>query len=174
MKVSPDQLAACLALASPNPRTGNELFVRQRRTAKKRAASPAPLDWSISFTVPIKVESESNLRDSHWSVRHKRHRSHQDAVRAAILVQGLSGWVPPSSPVKCELVRLGGHFLDSGNLEISFKGCQDGIAAHVLGCDDGDRSKVEWEYRQEPGSEVPSVRVTIRGRIGRTTPPPTP
>lgn len=64
-------------------------------------------------------------------------------------------------PCKVRLTRIGPKALDSDNLAGALKFCQDAIARR-LEVDDGDTSKVTWEYRQMPvGIRDYGVKVEI-------------
>lgn len=139
----------------------------QRETCKPRRKrtvssvySPMPLEWSVRFTVPVIVVSEANT-PGHWSARHRRFQAQKRGVDAALLIQGLKAWSPPSWPVRVELTRSGGKTLDSDNLAGAFKGVQDAVAAW-LKCDDGDAAKVTWHRTQEKDGPA-GVTVTVWG-----------
>ena len=100
----------------------------------------------ISLSIPVKLVSEANMRE-HWAIKNKR-KKHQQMVVAYALT-GLKRDIP-AFPVHVVITRVGVRKLDPDNLAGSFKHVQDGIAK-VLGCDDGDESKVTWEYRQRKG-----------------------
>jgi hypothetical protein len=72
----------------------------------------------------------------------------KDAVKLALV-----GVIPPPHmpPVRVRLVRVGGKRLDPDNLARSLKAVQDVVADNLLGCDDGDASRVRWSYHQRPG-----------------------
>lgn len=94
---------------------------------------------------PIRAVAGSNARE-HWTVRAKRAKEHR---QAAMVVK------PVELPVIVILTRFGPRKLDSDNLAISMKMVRDGIADR-LGVDDGDETKVRWEYAQakSPGYSV--------------------
>lgn len=103
----------------------------------------APTDYKALGTVvqtvrlPVRAVNGSNQRE-HWRVRDQRAREHK---HAALMVK------PVALPVIVILTRFGPRKLDTDNLAISCKHVRDGIAAR-LGVDDGDESKVRWEYAQ--------------------------
>ena len=97
-----------------------------------------------SLSIPVKLVSEANMRE-HWAIKNKRKRTQQAVVAYALL-----GCKLPPLPVHVVITRVGVRKLDSDNLAGSAKGVRDQIAK-VLGCDDGDESKVTWEYRQRKG-----------------------
>lgn len=100
----------------------------------------------ISLSIPVKLVSEANMRE-HWAIKRKRNKQHQMTVTYALA--GLKRDIP-AFPVRVIMTRVGVRKLDPDNLAGSFKHVQDGIAK-VLGCDDGDETKVTWEYRQRKG-----------------------
>lgn len=87
--------------------------------------------------LPVRAVSGANARE-HWTVRDRRAREHRIATLAV---------KPVELPVIVILTRFGPRKLDSDNLAISCKHIRDGIAAR-LGVDDGDETRVRWEYRQ--------------------------
>lgn len=114
----------------------------------------------ISLNIPVKLVSEANMRE-HWAVKNKRKKLQQMVVAYALA--GLKRDIP-AFPVHVTITRVGVRKLDSDNLAGSAKGVRDMIA-NILGCDDGDESRVTWEYRQRRG--VPkeySMDLTIAAR----------
>lgn len=113
---------------------------------------------SLDFQAPIRTVSEMN-QSEHWAVRMRRKHAQQLEMLAA-LHQNLRG-AQVEFPCKIRLTRIGPKLLDHDNLASSTKFIQDAIARH-LGIDDGDTSKVTWEYDQLPiGRNVYAVKVTI-------------
>ena len=100
----------------------------------------------LSLSIPVKLVSEANMRE-HWAIKNKRKKHQQTVVEYALA--GLKRDIPVF-PVHVVITRVGVRKLDSDNLAGSAKGVRDQIAK-VLGCDDGDESKVTWEYRQRKG-----------------------
>lgn len=135
----------------------------QRKRTTAAVTTTAPLAWSVSFTVPVTVVSEANRRE-HWTVKHNRVKSQGKAVAAAIAVQGLRKWKPPSWPVVVTLARLGGPRTDDDNSNNGLKAVRDAVAA-FLAVDDGDETKVRWEYPPATKQDTPAVGVTISGTV---------
>lgn len=112
-----------------------------------------------TFTIPIKVESESNLRE-HWRAKHGRKKKQQ----AATLLCMRQVFRPAAPPFMVRLTRVAPkrypRRLDPGNLEGSFKHVQDAIAAE-LGVDDGDASKIRFSYHQRTDGDEYAVQVEI-------------
>lgn len=111
----------------------------------------------IEFTVPIRTVSEANDR-SHWRVKNARKQAQQEEVAIAMHNALLRNKV--ELPCVVTLTRYGQNALDSDNLSGSFKGCRDMIA-QKLGVDDGDVSKVQFEYAQVSNGRNYFVRVEI-------------
>lgn len=109
-------------------------------------------------TIPVRTQSESNLRE-HWRSRSRRTAAHRQA--AQLCVQSALNALPPWNELRqaiqsrhkritLRLTRIAPRTLDPGNLEASFKACQDGIA-DALGIDDGSR-RLTWCYAQCQGA----------------------
>ncbi len=109
----------------------------------------------ISFLIPIRTRSETNLREP-WQARHKR-RKHQRLWGYIYTNQ-----VKPKHivyPIAVHLTRLGPQKMDSDNLPSSMKAIRDGIA-DAFEVNDGDETMVTWTYAQEKSKEY-GVRVKI-------------
>lgn len=106
--------------------------------------------------MPIKIESESNVRD-HWRTRSKRVKSHRQIAFAM-----LRRFDPPTGQVLVCLARVrptAGRDLDAhDNLRTGFKATVDGIC-DWLGIRDDD-PRVRFEYAQRVGKAY-DVDVTI-------------
>ncbi|MFH0899069.1 MAG: hypothetical protein V2A73_00425 [Pseudomonadota bacterium] len=113
----------------------------------------------ITISVPIKIESELNLR-GHWANRAKRFKAQRHAVYWAWRAEGKP---IATLPAVVRLVRLGKKTLDDDNLAGSFKAIRDEIAAEILHVDDAD-PRVRWEYAQQQTLQY-SVRIEIREAI---------
>lgn len=114
----------------------------------------------ISITLPIRTVSEANKRE-HWAVTARRIKE-QRGVAKLTMQSLLAPDEMPGSWTKTviRLTRIAPCKLDSGNLEVSFKGVQDGIA-DAIGFDDGD-ARLTWQYAQERGEPKQyAVRVEI-------------
>lgn len=99
---------------------------------------------SLEFYVPIRLYSEANMSE-HWRKRNERKLAQQLEMHVS-LTNVLAGH-KIKLPCKVRMVRIGPKLLDKDNLAGSFKAVQDSIA-RTLGVDDGDRSKIDWEYDQ--------------------------
>lgn len=102
----------------------------------------------LSFWLPIKLESTANKR-WHWARRSSHAKQQRQTARL------IAHRVEP--PLVVLITRIGPRKLDSDNLAISAKHIRDGIA-DKLGVDDGDETKVRWEYAQDKGTDY-AVRV---------------
>lgn len=112
----------------------------------------------LDFCAPIRVISEANGRE-HWAVKMRRGKAQQQEIDA-VMSNALRGRAV-ALPCVVRLTRIGPKALDSDNLAGGFKACQDAIARR-LGIDDGDTSKVTWEYKQMPvGIRDYGVKVSI-------------
>jgi hypothetical protein len=101
--------------------------------------------------LPVKLVSEANRASSeHWRVRHRRAKQQRQLARERLHIYTVLDGPIPDPPVKVTLRRIGGHKMDPDNFPLCFKHIQDGIA-DFLHVNDGDRSKVEWVYEDEPG-----------------------
>jgi hypothetical protein len=122
----------------------------------------------LSATVPLRIRSESNLRE-HWRVKSARTKRERDAakivVRAALwswrLLERLE------QPYLVRLVRIigpRGRALDGhDNLRAACKHAVDGVA-DALGVDDGDLSAVTWDYGAQERGEDWGLRIEISER----------
>jgi hypothetical protein len=106
-----------------------------------------------SIKIPAnRLESTANKRE-HWAEKARR----TTEQRQLGYLMGLEQWnkyrlANPhwKYPLKITLLRIGKRDLDADNLAHCFKGIQDGVA-DALSINDGDRTKVEWTYKQERG-----------------------
>jgi hypothetical protein len=101
----------------------------------------------------IRLGGSLNVRE-HWRARTRRVKLERSL--AALCCRSLSK--PTQWPVTVKLTRLGPRKLDSDNVQGALKATRDGVA-DWLGVDDGDESKVLWEYGQEKGAY--GVRVEV-------------
>jgi hypothetical protein len=129
--------------ASPAPRADS--------STPSSARSPA---FAVRF--PIRTVSELNRRGhEHYRVTHKR-SSEQKWIVSLIL--GLKRNF--RFPVTVKLTRLAPRKLDAGdNLNSFAKSIRDQIAKW-LGVNDGDETRVTWEYAQEKSADY-GVRMEI-------------
>lgn len=136
---------------------------RPWRAQTKTFTSALPLAWSVGFTVPVKVVSVANRRE-YWTERNRRVRAEGRAVVAAVAVQGLATWRPPSWPVVVTLTRYGGPKMDDDNGRIALKAVRDAVSK-FLRVDDGDTTSIRWEYAEVRPHVPPAVGVTITGTV---------
>ncbi len=103
-------------------------------------------DNKITLQLPIKVISEANARD-HWKTRWRRNLAQSTEVGAEWL--NLTKRRPFPLPCVVRFTRIAPKWLDSDALVGSFKHVRDEVARR-LGVDDGDTTKVSFEYDQAP------------------------
>lgn len=112
----------------------------------------------LDFMAPIKTVSEANGRE-HWAVKNARKLNQQTAVMVW-MGNALKGR-QIALPCVVKITRIGPRKLDSDNLLSSMKGIRDEIA-RILKVDDGDESKVRFDYDQMPvGIRDYGVKVKI-------------
>lgn len=113
----------------------------------------------IDFMVPgLRTVSEANSRE-HWAVKHQRKKSQQREI--AVAMQNALCGRRIELPCVVRLTRIGPNRMDDDNLIRSCKGVRD-ILALKLGADDGDESKIRFEYSQMPiGSRTYGLKVEI-------------
>lgn len=104
----------------------------------------------MKFFLDVKTISEANRHTEHWAVRNRRVKSQRELARAGGSAAERDFGKLVKLPVSVKLTRVGARRLDSDNLASSCKALRDGIA-DWLGVDDGDESKVSWEYAQRVG-----------------------
>ena len=123
------------------------------------AVPPRP-NPQLAFTMPVRVDSETNARES-WQKKWKRKKAQQIYLTTCWLEQTCKPYYRvPSLPCVVRLTRVGQKRLDDDNLRESFKAIRDAIAK-VLHCDDGSEL-VRWEYAQVAvGKRVYAVRVEL-------------
>lgn len=118
-------------------------------------------DGRFTCVFPVKTVSEANQRE-HWRTRANRKKSQQETVEESwpVCKSRWAAWAAQSAqPWTIRMVRLGPQALDPDNLAGSFKHVQDQLC-RLIGVDDGDASRVKFEYAQEPrGVLVYGVRV---------------
>jgi hypothetical protein len=121
---------------------------------------------AVIITLPIKTESESNLRE-HWGAKHRR--SSKQRWNTKIIVQSKLNSLPSDHPLmvairkyrplSITLVRLAPRKLDEGNIQAAFKAVQDGVS-DALDIDDGS-PLLHWSYEQRKG-EPKEYSVVVR------------
>ena len=116
----------------------------------------------VSFSVPIKLESEANAREV-WQVKATRAQRQRAAVTkhapgrkvtefnaSAKRTRVYTRWVEvPRFPCVVTITRIAPRELDSDNVVGSAKYVRDQVA-ELLGVDDRD-PRVEWVVRQRKG-----------------------
>lgn len=108
-----------------------------------------------SVTFGIQLIGSQNARE-HPMARARRVKTERRAAK----LQCLAYMVKPKVwPVTVKLTRVGPRKLDSDNLAGACKAVRDGVA-DWLGVDDGDESRVRWEYAQERGEYA--VRIELQ------------
>ena len=110
--------------------------------ANAEALPVAPVRRIDSVTYSAKLQGSQNARE-HWRVRAKRVKS--ERWLAALMCRKLDR--PEAWPVLVVLTRIGPRKLDSDNVQGALKAVRDGVA-DWLGVNDGDESKVLWNYGQ--------------------------
>lgn len=102
---------------------------------------------------PARLSSSLNAR-LHWRARATTAKAER---RQALLMCGASLERPATFCV-VRLTRIGPRRLDDDNVATAFKAVRDGVA-DWLRVDDGDTSKVRWEYDQAKGDYAIRVEV---------------
>ncbi len=103
----------------------------------------------MKLFLDVKTISELNARE-HWRVRKDRASAHRSAAKKGCSNAERDFGRAVKLPVSVKLCRVGQRKLDGDNLQGALKHVRDGIA-DWLGVDDGDESKVSWEYSQRIG-----------------------
>jgi hypothetical protein len=150
VNVPPDSALGrkCLALAvEPAP-------------GRKPAVIGFPITgWAVEFVVCHAPKNEANVGGGL-----KAKLARKAAAKAAVAA-ALPPLLPPP-PVRVTLTRLGGQQrMDGDGWQRAAKAARDIIAA-ALGCDDGDRAKVTWKYRQRAAYGAARVLVRVETREG--------
>lgn len=96
------------------------------------------------ITIPIRIESTSNLRE-HWTARSKRAGKHKHDTYMALR----AAKAPHTLPCIVTITRVAPRALDGDNLQAGAKNCRDGVALW-LQADDAD-PRIEWQYAQRKG-----------------------
>jgi len=121
------------------------------------AVPPRP-NPQLAFTMPVRVDSETNGRE-HWAKKYGR-KQNQKMELIAAWTKAAKGMSIFLVPCVVRLIRVGPKALDSDNLGEAFKAIRDQIADEI-GMDDGDE-RIKWEYAQVPvGKRVYQVRVEV-------------
>jgi hypothetical protein len=131
-------------------------------TAKRAACAAARAERfgvdAVSVYIPLRTESETNVREHHMS-RFRRKVRQQSEV-AAYLAEVAYPLRMLGPPFVVTLTRFGKGTMDPGNYEASWKHVQDSVAM-LLGVDDGDRARVTWVYAPQVKSSFYAVRIHI-------------
>jgi hypothetical protein len=102
----------------------------------------------ISVTLPIRTESEANLRE-HWAKKNRRAQLHRGTARLILRQPQYAALYRHTGNFIITLTRIAPRSLDTDNCANSSKHVQDGIA-DALGIDDGSK-RIQWRYAQEKG-----------------------
>jgi uncharacterized protein (DUF3084 family) len=112
---------------------------------------------TVTVTLPIRTESEANLRE-HWAKKNKRVQAQRQAAKMLTICHRQK--VKGCNSISVTLTRIAPRKLDTDNLARSFKAVRDGIA-DGLNIDDGS-AQFQWSYAQEKGKPKEySVRAEI-------------
>lgn len=107
---------------------------------------------TVLLHIPIRLNSETNQKDCHWSQRSKR----RDAIRETVILflnQKISERRRAGLKLtSLKMARFGKGELDSDNLQSAFKSVRDVICA-AFGQDDSHRSGIQFAYAQTSGSD---------------------
>ena len=119
----------------------------------------------MTIRILLHTVSESNQRE-HWARRAKRVRLQRTAVFYELGAPWAQQILREYRPLVVILTRIAPRSLDSGNLESSLKGVQDGVADWLAG-DYGkgqDRQPfLHWRYAQRrgnPGEYAVEINIT--------------
>jgi hypothetical protein len=128
---------------------------------------------ALVFTAPIHIIPETNQRE-HWGAKARRVKKHRSA--AMLITRAALGTLrrrfplvrdDALSPAVVTLTRIIGYRgrpLDQGdNLPAAFKAIRDGIA-DALQVNDGDETRVWWEYAPEERGTDWAIRIRIKKR----------
>jgi hypothetical protein len=120
----------------------------------------------VWFQMPIRIQGLANSR-THWREKDARAGDHRNLAKNATrsCFNALKHTiVAPFEVTLTRIISPRGRFLDAhDNLRDGFKSIVDGIA-DALGVNDGDLTRVKWEYAQMHGDDW-GVHVEIEGRI---------
>lgn len=135
----------------------------EARRGREAAEKVLYAGLALAVTYEVHTVSEANSRGMVYHLKAKRVRMQREAAMAALVRTGRD----PDS-YRYPLVVLTricrGQGLDTDNLQSALKATRDQVAAW-LGLDDGPRSPVRWDYRQESTKAATrSVRIEITER----------
>lgn len=115
------------------------------------------------LVLPVRIESESNLRE-HWSKKNRRangsKRKGTLGQRPTVKLACAAHFVKPKLPCTIRLTRIAPRKLDQGNIAAALKHVQDGCADWI-GIDDRHDKLVKYEYLQEQVSKTYGLRIEI-------------
>ena len=115
---------------------------------------------TITVTLPIRTESEANLRE-HWAKKGRRAKGQREIARMILGQPQYAMLRKHTGRFEITITRIGAKYLDPDNLANSSKHVQDGIA-DALGIDDGSE-RITWFYAQVKGRPKEySVMVEIK------------
>ena len=115
---------------------------------------------TLIITLPIRTESEANLRE-HWAKKGRRAKGQRAIARMILGQPQYAALRKHAGRFEITITRIGARPLDPDNLANSGKHVQDGIA-DALGIDDGS-ARITWIYAQEKGKPKEyAVRVEIK------------
>ena len=104
----------------------------------------------IEISIPLRIVSESNMRE-HWAKKNTRRRLQHNAI--SMCVKPKLAFV--KLPCQITLIRIAPRNLDDDNLLASFKGVRDKLAALLTGDDRPGRAdsdpRLQWKYEQKKG-----------------------
>ena len=109
----------------------------------------------FTVTYRMRLKSESNMRDSHWSQRYRRRKACRDLGFWLVKMQS---WMAAPAALKVTLTRVAPSTgLDDDNLRGAFKSVRDGIADKLMRKDNDP--DIEWCYSQSRGDW--GIEITI-------------
>jgi hypothetical protein len=128
---------------------------------------------ALVFTAPIHIIPETNQRE-HWGAKARRVKKHRQG--AALITRAALGTLrrrfplvradalSPAVVTLTRIIGLRGRPLDAGdNRPTAFKAVRDGIA-DALQVNDGDETRVRWEYAPEERGADWAIRIRIEKR----------
>jgi hypothetical protein len=80
------------------------------------------------WTIPIRLQSEANIRDKHWYLRHRRNKKYIEACKFALLIDPIR----VSAPMVLTFIRIAPRGLDFDNLAYAFKSIRDFICDQII------------------------------------------
>lgn len=119
----------------------------------------------LQVELPLRVVSVANLRE-HWAAKARRTKDHRATVvlvlKSELRKPGGDPLVPPFLATLTRIIGPRGRALDDDNLRSAFKAVRDGVA-QALGVDDGDASRLRFEYAERRGKEwAVEIRIEVK------------